>query len=96
MVKLDDVELLNENDKKFIEAFEAQIDKGLRDGRGIFRMEMHQFDPAVRPGVMADRRVWSELARRYKDAGWDVALFPGYDEQLGKIEISHPKLPPLF
>lgn len=67
---------------------EKDIDERLREGHGSFRM-------ALEPGY--NKRVWEELARRYRENGWSASIHPQQTSLNGPVRmdftISHPKAP---
>jgi hypothetical protein len=84
MVKLDEIEVLNEEEKKEVARIEETIDGELKKSRGVWEQAMHK-----------DRseRIWSEIMRRYSDAGWVVRIVPsGTIHHIDSFWIEHPKI----
>lgn len=72
MIKPDEIELLNDTDRKQIGLLEKLIDAGLKETRGAFQINMN-------PGPhfelqKVDQRVWAEVVRIYEKAGWKVVI----------------------
>ncbi|WP_437905174.1 hypothetical protein WME95_43850 [Sorangium sp. So ce327] len=90
MVTPDEIERLNADDNDILTKIESSIDAELKSNRGEYDQRMWTGWKELLGDKKIDKRIWSELARRYAKAGWVVSIRHHGGNALGSLIIQHP------
>lgn len=92
VIRLDDVEVINENDLRLITKAEEQLDLAIKEGRGRGYVHLQEREHDHSEDTVDTERIAVELAKRYLAEKWRVRISRGHGNRGYIVAVTHPRI----